>query len=82
VLRTAPRHVLGQRPDTGSDLVFYVTGRGFEPGETCWIASISAHRTSGDPCLVIGPRLTLASDSRCRGVSPAHEHSRAGVANR
>lgn len=37
-----------------------------------WIASTSAHRTSGDPCLVMRPRLTLTSDSPCRGVSPAH----------
>jgi hypothetical protein len=42
----------------------------------------SAQRTIGDPCFVMWPRLTLVSDSRCRGVSPAHEHSRAGVVNR
>jgi hypothetical protein len=32
VWRTAPRHVLGHRPDTGSDLGFCVAGPGFEPG--------------------------------------------------
>ena len=28
------------------------------------------------------PRATLASDSRCRGVRPAHEHSWPAVRNR
>ena len=32
--------------------------------------------------LVIPPRCTWLSDSRCRGVSPAHEHSRRALANR
>ena len=40
-----------------------------------WIASISAQRSSREPCLVTCPRVTLMSDSRWRGVSPAHEHS-------
>src|SRR5215472_13496490 len=35
-----------------------------------------------DPCLVTGPRATLVPRSRCRGVSPAHEHSRAAFLNR
>jgi hypothetical protein len=38
-------------------------------------ASIAAHRTSFEPALVIGPRATLVSDSRCRGASPAHDVS-------
>ena len=40
-----------------------------------WIASISAQRSIGEPCLVTWPRATLVSDSRCRGVSPAYEPS-------
>ena len=47
-----------------------------------WIASITAQRSSRDPCLVTCPRATLMSDSRCRGVSPAHEHSCPGFLNR
>jgi hypothetical protein len=46
-----------------------------------WTASMTAQRSSRDPCLVTRPRLTLRSDSRCRGVSPVHEHSRAVVRN-
>ncbi len=46
------------------------------------MASISAHRKIRDPCLVMCPRLTLVPDSRCRGVSPAHEHTSAGRRNR
>jgi hypothetical protein len=46
------------------------------------MASISAHRTIGDPCLVMCPRATLVSDSRWRGAVPDCEHNRAGVANR
>jgi hypothetical protein len=38
-------------------------------------ASMAAHRTSFEPCLVSRPRRTLVSDSRCLGVKPAHEHS-------
>jgi hypothetical protein len=45
-----------------------------ESARTRWTASISAQRSSRDPCLVTCPRATLV-DSRCRGVSPAHEHS-------
>jgi hypothetical protein len=37
------------------------------------MASIAAHRTNGGPCLVIDPRCTVVSDSRCRGVSPAQD---------
>ena len=37
------------------------------------MASIVAHRTSFDPCLVTLPRYALRSDSLCFGVSPAHE---------
>ena len=32
---------------------------------------MAAQRTRREPCLVIPPRVTLASDSRWRGVSPA-----------
>ena len=47
-----------------------------------WIASITAQRSSREPCLVTCPRATLMSDSRCRGVSPAHEHSCPAFRNR
>src|SRR5205085_5191128 len=40
---------------------------------------MAAQRTRGEPCLVMGPRLTLSSDSRCLGVRPAHEQSRSGA---
>ena len=46
------------------------------------MASITAQRSIRDPCLVTCPRATLVSDSRCRGVSPAHEHSWAAFLNR
>jgi hypothetical protein len=39
-------------------------------------------RSSRDPCLVTCPGATLVSDSRCRGVSPAREHSCPGFLNR
>jgi hypothetical protein len=52
------------------------------PAGTCCTASMSAHRNSREPCLVMRPRTTLASDSQCRGVRPAHEHSRVGWWNR
>src|ERR1700730_4369214 len=45
-------------------------------------ASTAAHRNSRDPCLEIDPRRTLVSDSRCFGVSPAHEHNRSADAKR
>jgi hypothetical protein len=44
-----------------------------------WIASIAAQRTSRLPCLVIGPRWVVVSDSRCRGVSPAQQVSCRGA---
>jgi hypothetical protein len=47
-----------------------------------WVASTAAQRTSLGPCLVIGPRRTLVSDSRWRGVSPAQEHNGGAPANR
>src|SRR4029453_1316986 len=43
------------------------------PGRVRWQASIAAHRTSFEPCFVIGPRCTVVSDSRWRGVKPAHD---------
>src|SRR6202171_1741208 len=43
-----------------------------------WMASTAAHRTSLLPCLVMCPRRTTVSDSRCVGVKPAHEHRWAG----
>lgn len=46
-----------------------------------WIASTHPQRSSGEPCLVIGPRRTLESDARWRGVSPAQEHSCPGPVN-
>jgi hypothetical protein len=39
-------------------------------------------RTSVEPCLVIGPRRTTVSDSRCLGVSPAHKLRCAELAKR
>ena len=45
-------------------------------------ASTAAQRSSRDPCLVMWPRWLWASDSRRRGVSPAHEHNRRGLSNR
>ncbi len=45
-------------------------------------ASMAAQRTSLEPCLVMRPRATLVSDSRCWGVSPAHEHSASAERNR
>ncbi len=42
------------------------------------------HRPAQEPhpCLVTCPRATLVSDSRCLGVSLAHEHSCPGFLNR
>ena len=59
----------------GDDRVLGLRGR--VPAGWCWIASISAQRR---PRALLGtwPRITLVSDSWCRGVSPAHEHSWAG----
>ena len=39
----------------------------------CWraVPSTAAHRTRREPCLVMWPRRTLLSDSRCFGVRPA-----------
>ena len=46
------------------------------PAGVRWIASVSAQRSIRGPCLVTcPPRASLVSDSRWRGVSPAHEHS-------
>ena len=46
------------------------------------VASTAAQRTSRGLCLVIGPRRTVVSDSRWRGVSPAQEHSCGAPAKR
>ena len=54
-------------------------------GSSPWFletASIAAHLTSGGPCLVIDPRRTLVSDSRCRGLNPAHEQTCLAERNR
>ncbi len=45
-------------------------------------ASMAAQRTSLEPALVMGPRMTLVSDSMCLGVSPAHEHRCRAVGKR
>ena len=45
-------------------------------------ALIAAQRTALEPCLVMCPRCTTVSDSRWRGVSPAHEHRWAGSVKR
>ena len=50
-------------------------------GPFFWMASMTAQRSILEPCLVTCPRFTLTSDSRCLGVSPAHEHSWAAVLN-
>jgi hypothetical protein len=47
-----------------------------------WIASTSAQRSIRDPCLDTCPRITLVSDSWCRGVSPAQLASCPGLPNR
>lgn len=52
------------------------------PGRVRWQASTVAQRTSRLSCLVIGPWCTMVSDSRCRGVSPAQQHSLSGRAKR
>ena len=44
--------------------------------------SITAQRTSRDPCLVTLPRRTVVSDSVCLGVSPAQEHNAGADRNR
>jgi hypothetical protein len=46
------------------------------------MASTTAQRRIGEPCLVMCPRLTFRPDSRWRGVRPAHDDSRAGPENR
>ena len=52
------------------------------PARVCWQASIAAQRTNFEPCFVIGPRCTVVSDSRWRGVSPAQQHNFSGRENR
>jgi hypothetical protein len=59
-----------------------VGGRATRPGGVFCAASTAAHRTSVEPCLVIGSRCTVVSDSRWRGVSPAHEHRCRALGNR
>ena len=54
---------------------------GCGPGRSC-TDSTAAQRTSREPCLVIRPRWTWVSDSRCLGVSPAQQASWAAVSNR
>ncbi len=54
----------------------------FVPAGWRWMASTAAQRTSLEPCLVMCPRRTTVSDSRCWGVSPAHEHRWLGSAKR
>ena len=51
------------------------------PGRIC-TDSTAAQRTSREPCLVIRPRCTWVSDSRCLGVNPAQQASSAAVSNR
>ena len=46
------------------------------------VASMAAQRTRRDPILVIRPRTTFRSDSRCLGVSPAQEQSFSAEAKR
>ena len=41
------------------------------PAGCRWMASVTAQRSIREPCLVTCPRITLVSDSWCRGVSPA-----------
>jgi hypothetical protein len=48
-----------------------LSSRGGLPAAWRWIASTADRRRAGEPCLVMCPRGTLTSDSRCRGVSPA-----------
>jgi hypothetical protein len=51
-----------------------LSSRGGLSSGWCRIASAMAHRRFGGPCLVMCPRATFRSDSRCRGVSPAQLH--------
>ena len=57
---------------------------GRDLGRVGWrcTASIAAQQTAFEPCLVMCPRCTTVSDSRWRGVSPAHEHRWAGWVKR
>ena len=63
--------------DTGGSCGGAVTGLGIGmigPGKLgAGFGAIAAQRTSFEPCVVIGPRLIVVSDSRWRGVSPHHE---------
>jgi len=59
-------------------IAWLVIGAGVLAWSPPWFletASMAAHRANGGPCLVIDPRWTLLSDSRCRGVNPAHEQT-------
>ena len=67
-------------PAAGDDGVLALADR--VAGRVRWMASVSAQRSIRDPCLVTCPRATLRSDSRWRGVSPAHEHSCPALRNR
>ena len=67
-------------PAAGDDGVLALADR--VAGGVRWMASVSAQRSIRDPCLVTCPRVTLRSDSRWRGVSPAHEHSCPALRNR
>ena len=42
---------------------------------------MAAQRTWREPCLLMPSRVTLVSDSRCLGVSPAYDVSRWGDGN-
>ena len=69
----------GHAPAIGDAMV---VGLDLRPAAELDTASTAAQRASFEPCLVTRPRRTLASDSRCLGVSPAHEHSACGVGKR
>ena len=59
-----------------------VVGLRNEPPRWRLTASMAAQRTRRDPCFVIGPRRTVVSDSRWRGVRPAKQQSLSAAGER
>src|SRR5258708_3816614 len=74
--------VLGLLPAAGDDGVFDGSDHAVAGDALDGLDQRPAHSFCREPCLVTWPRVTLVSDSRCRGVSPAHEHSCPAFLNR
>ena len=72
--------VVGLGAAAGDDRVLDVP----RPGPGRLVLDRLDQRPAQYPAALLGicPRMTLVSDSQCRGVSPAQRHSRPGVANR